>query len=330
MKRDGAVGWRDIPLDGLTCYHRCVEAILRDNGFTADDVADELGGTITDRLGTDGRPLLRLRRSSARWLIAPAGQDHWNDVKAGLNAGRSIVVWPDGYFWPGDVCEGRRHVHHHAVLAVGIDGDSLHVLDIDADEAEGFLRVLPLTSETRRACTRILELTEVRRARPVRAADMRRMVAGSIRPLARFADAAALLAARWEAGADRRLARAADLWVLGDVQPQLFLFAVLCQRFGLDAVAARSFEAADMAKKISLFLYGIDRYKPRPPYDLCRNDIAALAGLLSAAGQATADLTGNPSPVAAGAAEPWLWRRLETLSVWHFGAGLNGRSPAGA
>lgn len=325
MDRDGAVGWRDVPLDGLTCYHRCIEAILRGRGFTAAEVIEELGGAVTDRLGTDGSPHVRLRASTARWLMAPPGGDRWDDVQALLRSGQGVVIWPDGFFWPGDSCEGRRHIHHHAVLATGIDEDGLRFLDIDAAEADGFARVVPVTAQVRRACTRLLELPSVTRGPQLQAADARRLIAASIRPLARFADGAAQLADRWVTPS-RRLVHAADLWVLGDIQPQLYLLACICQRFGYEDLAARGFETATQAKKISLFLAGLHQYKPRAPYDLCRDDIAVLAARLRAVSAAAVAACGPPAPEPAAPADSWLWRRLDTLARWHFGSGLDPQS----
>lgn len=331
MDRDGAVGWRDIPLDGLTCYHRCVEAVLRGHGLDADAVTDELGGPVTDRLGLDGRPYLRLNRMSARWHIAGPGQDNWDLLRGRLDQGGAVVVWPDGYYWPGDVCEGRKHAHHHAVLAVGVSGDELRVLDIDADEQDGFARSVPVTADTQRACTRLLEVVP---ADPTRGPGTGAIVADSVGPVGRFAAAADRLADRWEVAPTRRLAHAADLWVLGDIQPQLYLFARLCERYGYAELAAHGFAAAAQAKKISLFLFALSRYKPRSPYDLCLDDFRSLAEKLRAVEHAASSVaTGTSSPQApVEDVDPWLWQRLESLSVWHFGRGLDpeGAPPAPA
>lgn len=325
MDRTGAVGWRDIPLDGLACYHRCVEAVLRGRGLTSDEVTEEMGGAITDRLGRDGRPYLRLRTGMARWLIAPAGRNHWDTVRTRLNAGRPVLLWPDGYFWPGDRFEGRRHIHHHAVLAIGIDGDSLRFLDVDADEAHGFTCAVPLTDDTKQACTRVLDLetsaldSTRRRLRP---ADVRRMIAASARPLARLAQGTDELVNWWTINPKRRLAHAVDLYALGDVQPQVYLFAAICEQSGFPQLAATGFEAAAQAKKISLFLFGLHRYKPFAPYDLCRDDIVSLAAKLHAVEQAAVAVTGDSGNIVDSSAGAWLWRRLNALSMWHFGSRL--------
>jgi hypothetical protein len=324
MDRDGAVGWRDIPLDGMTCYHRCIEAALRGQGFSAVQVAEEMGGAVTDRLGQDGAPHFRLRASTACWRVAAPGTHHWEALRTALAAGRAVVIWPDGYFWPGDVCEGRRHIHHHAVLATEIKDDVLWVLDIDAPEDDGYTRAIPVTAATKQACTRILELTAIAHGRPFDAAGTDRMVAASVRPLARFATAAGALGNRWADGADRRLAHAADLWVLGDIQPQLFLLATIGERFGRAALAAAGFAAAAQAKKISLFLFGLAPYGPRAPYDLCQDDMLALVDRMWAVAREAASVSEVPQPEPDSTAGPWLWQRLNSLSVWHFGVDLNG------
>jgi hypothetical protein len=318
MSRDGAVGWRDIPLDGMTCYHRCVEAVLRGHGLTRDEIIAEMGGAITDRLGDGGSPYLRLHDTAARWRIAPTGTSYWDEVAARLSAGRPVLIWPDAYFWPGDVFEGRRHRHHHAVLALGVGDGSLRVLDVDADEKDGFVNVVPLTAETKRACTRLLELEVGAPARRSRQADVRSMVAASVRPLSRLATATGELVDWWAAGPTRSLAHSVDLYALGDVQPQVYLFAALCERFGEVALAALGFEAAALAKKISLFLFSLHRYRPVAPYDLCRDDIAALADKLRDMSHTAAELTGSELPEVDESAGEWLWRRLDALSVWHF------------
>lgn len=327
MRRDGAVGWRDVALDGLTCYHRCVEAILRGHGCTADEVTDELGGAVTDRLGSDGKPFLRLRGSTARWLIADPGHDNWAVVQERLDHGRPVVIWPDGFYWPGDHFQGRRHAHHHAIVAVGIEAGALRYLDIDADEADGYAAAVPVTAQTRQACTRVLDITAVARSPALRAGDARRMIRASVRPLAKFADSGYALAAWWSADPARPLVRAADLWVLGDVQPQVYLLARIARRFGHDELADRGFAAAAQAKKISLFLYGLRGLKPRPPYDLCHDDIVRLADQLAAVARAASGTAGAPDPAAAPGrpADVWLWHRLDALARWHFGTGIGAR-----
>src|SRR5262249_3749549 len=148
--------WRDVAVDGLNCYLRGVEAILRGAGLGHDEVVDVLGGHVTDRFCRDGRPHVRLRSGELRWLQAAPGAHRWNEVAACLGPGEPVVIWPDGFSGPGSRFEGRRHVHNHAILAVAIEDSSLRYLDIEADEASGFAAEAPLTEATRRACTRVL------------------------------------------------------------------------------------------------------------------------------------------------------------------------------
>jgi hypothetical protein len=323
MAREGAVGWRDIPLDGMTCYHRCVEAVLRGAGWSAAEIVEEMGGPITSRFHRDGRPQLRLRRGAARWLIAPEGDSHWALVAERMAAGRPVLLWPDGYFWPGDRYEGRRHIYHHAVLATEIDGDTLRFLDIDAGEAGGFRAGVPVTEKTRKACTRVLDLDVSARGRPLRAADVDRMIASSVQPLSRLAQGTADLAGWWRADPTRRLAHAVDLFALGDVQPQVYLFAALCERFHHAELAALGYQAAATAKKISLFLFSLHAYKPIAPYALCLDDIESLARKLHAMRDAAARAAAVD--VTATGSGSWLWHRLNALSRWHFDVGIGTR-----
>jgi hypothetical protein len=321
--RHGAVGWRDIALDGLNCYLRGIEAILRAAGYTLDDVVEEMGGAITDRFEQDGKAFVRLNRCETRWSIAPPGLHRWAVVEACVSAGEPVVIWPDGFYWPGGRFEGRRHIHNHAVLAVGFEGGSLHCLDIDAADADGYQAAVPVTDDTKRACTRILRVDVVAPARRLRASAMDRLIGASIRPLTRLARATAAYASWWAVNPRRRLATSLDIWALSDVQPQLFLFSCICRRFGYDALATRSIAAATQAKKVSLFVDALNQCRPVAPYDLCGDDIALLAERLAAVEHAAREAVGRPPAVADdGRAGAWLWRRLNALSVWHLGVGL--------
>lgn len=331
MSPNGAVGWQDIPLDGLNCYLRCVEAVLRGAGFTANEVIDELGGAVTDQLGNDGRPYFRLRHGSQRWHVAESGRHNWATVRACLRDGQPVLIWPDAFYWPGDRLAGRRHVHHHAVLAVRIDGGSLHYLDIDVGEASNFTGFVPITDEAIRACTRVVEVSVPGRIPSATSADVHEMISASIAPIGRFAQAADTLVGWWSTcqsrSEARRLAHAVDLWVLGDIQPQLYLLACLCRRFGFDLLADKGFAAAAQAKKISLFLFALHGYKPIAPYDLCIEDIVTLARRLRAVEHAAGEAVGIHDTPAIGSAEKWLFARLETLSAWHFGVGISDAGP---
>lgn len=326
LDRHGAVGWRDVALDGLNCYLRGVEAILRGAGLGHDEVVDVMGGQITDRFSRDGRPHVRLRGGEVRWFQAAPGAHCWNEVAACLGNGEPVVVWPDGFSWPGSRFEGRRHVHDHAILAVAIDDGSLRYLDIDGDEASGFTAQAPLTEATRRACTRALLVRPPTRPSRIGAARLDRMTGASVRPLARLAAATAEYARWWRIEPfNRRLATALDLWALSDVQPPLYLLATVARRFGREPLATRAFEAATQAKKVSVFVHALNRIRPVAPYDLLRDDLSLLAERLETVGRSAAAAAGQPPPaISAELAGAWLWRRLQAVSVWHFDVGLGG------
>ncbi len=214
-------------------------------------------------------------------------------------------------------------MHNHAVLVVSADADHPRVLDIDADEDAGFVRDVVLTDDTRRSCTRLLHLPSVERGRPFDAAATAEIVADSVAPLRRFAAAAAALRSLWADAVGRPLANAADLWVLGDIQPQVYLFAQICRRDGRSELAALAEAVADRALRTSLFLAGLRRLGRHRPYRLCLTDFKALADeldeLARAAGRA-AHRRDAPGPD--DSAADWLVQRLDSLSSWHFGSGL--------
>jgi hypothetical protein len=87
-------------------------------------------------------------------------------------------------------------------------------------------------------------------------------------------------------------------------------------------VAARAFEAAAQAKKASLFVAALNECRPVAPYDLCRDDIALLGERLAAVQRAAAQAVDHAPAIVESPAGAWLWRRLNSVSVWHLGVGL--------
>ena len=148
------------------------------------------------------------------------------------------------------------------------------------------------------------------------------MIQASIPAVIKFADGADALVCWWSECPSKDLAYATDLWALGDVQPQLYVLAQLCRRFGHEELADAAFSAAAQAKKIWVLLFGLRRLEPVPPYDLCRADIALLGDRLRAVAEAARAVTGPSAVTADGPAGAWLRHRLDALSYWHFGTRL--------
>ncbi len=317
IDRSRALGWRDVSIDGLNCYLRYAEAMLQERGYTADDVVQELGGAITDRFESDGSPYLGFSAVSARWYVAPPGSSSWDRLAAAVEEGKALLVWPDAYFWPGDEFEGVRHVHHHSFLALRLDRDRLHYLDVESDERRGYRMDIRVTDDVRRACTRVLELHIPPPPRAIDEAAVRDLLVRSLSPLANLADQTSELAEAWVEIVSRPLARAVDLWAISDVQPQPYLLAHMCERIGFADVAACARRAAAQAKKISLFLYGLHRYEADAPYYLCESDLAELGSRLAALAAEMSDVVSVAVPPPDRTRRTSLRQRLDAISRWH-------------
>ncbi|GAB3213769.1 hypothetical protein ACQEU5_22325 [Marinactinospora thermotolerans] len=220
-----SLGWRDGPLDGITCLLRCVEAVLRSRGYGPIDVARCLGGEL-DLLGRD--MALEFPGCRLGWRFADHGAQNWPFVVERVGAGEPVIIMPDLYHYPGSYYEGLYHYHDHAVLAVGWDpgSETLAVLDTLAPPDEGYRRELPKTPQLVASCTRVtrVEVTAEADRRPSRdyaAEQIERhtaTVAADARALRRLLDSFAAT------GMDGVTARAVNLLVLGHLQPLLFLF----------------------------------------------------------------------------------------------------------
>jgi hypothetical protein len=259
-----ALGWSDVALDGLSCYLRCVEAVLRRRGHSAAEVAVALGGPVD---------LLRRGRSGSsydahvvEWQVADDGREHCRRLAELVRSGEPAIVMPDRFFWPGDELQGRHHFHDHMVLAFALEDDVLSVLDTDAPSERGHVRRLPVDPNLWRACTRWGVVRPTAGAGPRSAAEFAARVLGpSLRLLS--VDLAELrsFAGRWHAeGLDETRAHAMHVAVLGDFQPTLFLFAEAARGLEgggelLASVVEPALRAAKSAKALGLLLIAIHR-----------------------------------------------------------------------
>lgn len=282
--RAGALGWNDVPLDGLNCYLRCVEAVLRRRGHSREEVAAALCGPVD---------LLRRHRNGSHydrheveWRIAADGREHWGELAATLAAGEPAIVMPDRFHWPGDELEGVDHFHDHTVLAFALDSSTLSVLDTDAPREDDYVREIPVTPQLRRACTRWAVVRAVRsasdppgagrRSGEERARATAEFMARKLEPSPALlgTDHAELAAfgEEWRAAGLRApLAHALHVAALGDFQPTLFLFAegaAQVEGAELEPVAAASRRAAKRAKSLGMLMLALHREDSPDAYAL--------------------------------------------------------------
>lgn len=223
----GALGWRDRALDGLNCVLRCVEAVLRYRGLDPLAVARALSGPL-DPVDRD----LAKDFDGCRVDYRTAFDDGTRNVPFVLEqlaAGEPVMVLPDRFHLPGDVYEGRYHFHDHAVLAAHWSPESsvMTVLDTDADPDEGFRRNWTLTPELRALFTWVGTVT-VTDAPDT--SDPEEYFADRLDRDTTLLSVGAralgeLLDELTDDGLGLVTARALHVLVLGDIQPQLFIYA---------------------------------------------------------------------------------------------------------
>lgn len=265
-----ALGWRDGPLDGITCVLRCVEAVLQAAGYSSLEVARCLGGE-PDLLARD--MALEFPGCRLEWRFAPSGKENWPYLLEQLSTGEPVIIMPDLYYYPGSYYEGVHHFHDHSVLATGWDPDAevLTVLDTLGPPEQGYRRELPKTPELVACCTR---MTPIVRTKPVdrRPSDVYAEEQVGNHAVTVAADARALrklLEGYAEEGMDGVSARAVHLLVLGHLQPQLFLFG---SSIGPDAherfqqVRAAALSAATRANRFGRLLIAAHEQPDPAPY----------------------------------------------------------------
>jgi alkylation response protein AidB-like acyl-CoA dehydrogenase len=277
--RDRALGFRDGPLDGLSCVQRYMEAQLHARGYSARQVAQTLAGPVD---------LLRRRSSSSdlgsaslTWTSAADGRHNWPVLGSLLERGTPVVIRPDRFWWPGNTLTGKSHRTDHFVLATGLDGATLRVLDTQAPTEDGYIRHLAVCEDLKRACRHIATMTAPPPP-PLASPDAfaARVLPRSIEWLT--ADISALRA--WFTGwdsleFDELSARCVQIAALSDFQPQVF---VLSQALadatspGLTAVRMKSAQVAALAKALAYRLIVLHRYAEPARYRQCKHQFDRL------------------------------------------------------
>ncbi|MBD0741155.1 hypothetical protein [Streptomyces sp. CBMA152] len=223
----GALGWQDRALDGLNCVLRCVESVLQSRGLDPLAVARALNGPL-DPVGRDLAKDFDGCRVDYRTEFDD-GTRNVPFVLDSLAAGEPVMVLPDRYHLPGDVYEGRFHFHDHAVLAVDWSPhDSvMTVLDTDAAPDGGFRRYWTLTPALRSLFTWVGTVTVTDAPDHTDPAQyFAERLDRDTALLSVGVDAlGGLIDELTETGLGPVTARALHVLVLGDIQPQLFIYA---------------------------------------------------------------------------------------------------------
>ncbi|WP_018505376.1 cysteine peptidase family C39 domain-containing protein [Parafrankia discariae] len=222
----GALGWHDRALDGLNCVLRCVEAVLRFRGLGPLAVARALNGAL-DPVGRD----LAKDFDGCRVHYRTSFDDGTRNlpfVLERVTAGEPVMVLPDRFYLPGDVYEGCHHFHDHAVLAIDWSEPEsvLTVLDTDANPANGFRSRWRLDDTICKLFTWVgtVELTDEPDERPAAEYFAERLQRDSSLFGTGATALGALLDELTETGLGLVSARALHVLVLGDIQPQMFIY----------------------------------------------------------------------------------------------------------
>lgn len=319
--RATALGWNDVALDGLSCYLRCVEAVLRWRGASREEVAVALGGPVD--LLRRGRSGSTYDAHTVEWRVAGDGREHSDLMVETLRAGEPVILMPDRFFWPGDELEGRRHVHDHMVLAYEYEDGVLRVLDTDAPVEAGHVRWLPAEPDLWRACTRWGVVRPTAGTAPRSAAEFAPRVLGpSLELIGADLPELRLFGEQWQLnGLEPPLAHALHVAVLGDFQPTLFLFAEAgrCLEGGgaPEAVVEPAAAAARRAKSLGLLLLALHREGSPDAYavatgafDRFLGSVEELAGAIAA--ELGTELPAAPEPTG------FVRRRLQDLAGYCF------------
>lgn len=324
-----SLGWNSGPLDGLSCYLRCVEAILRSRGYSPVQVARGLARPLDLLLTAAGGSSFPCCR--VEWTNRPQGVDNWDGIRELLSLGEHLILMPNRYFWPGDEFEGRREFHDHMVVLTGLASDHLEMLDIDAPAADGYRRRIRVDARVRSACTRYARVFSVAPWTPASPEALgRALIARSTDSLADDVASMEEFAEEWtEHGMDEAMLRALHVLTLGELQPQMFLLASVLEGLTeprLVRVRERGLEAASRAQQLGLVLLAAHRRSEGATYELARHRFLKWNRAAAAALEAMSVLGppggGTPAP------PPGRMRhRLERLAEWCFAPALSRTRP---
>lgn len=155
----GRLGFRfGNPTDGLDCYRRLLESYLLAHGVLKSEMAQALVQPI------DFRPVAEADEGTAeekRWgyLWSRSGTPYvhrdrfgalaveWSapDVDTSASISRLIrngpvLLFPDCFYLPWHPQYLKKHVWMHQIMATGVSGLRIELLDTDADPKNGFRR----------------------------------------------------------------------------------------------------------------------------------------------------------------------------------------------
>lgn len=309
MGAEGSLGWADGPLDGLNCYLRCVESVLRARGYSPRDVAHCLAAPVEllprGRTWSPDPPLASAR---LEWA-GPEGS--LATIRAAFGRGDPVLLYPDGNDWPDDEYADRRRAYHHAVLLVAVADDHVTVLDTDADPAAAHRRTYRLTPRARRALHRYAVL---RAGPPPPAPDAAALLRRSAATLAAdlpdvsaFVDGCVL---------DEPTARGLDLVVLGDWQPQLFVLALVLEEAGTAPEVRDALRAAALATRdLGRLILGMHRLGDPSVYPHAGRALRVVRDRLADTEAALREAVGAQPPVPPGTP---LARTLREAVDWVF------------
>ena len=319
FRPDLSLGWRDGPLDGLSCLLRCIESILRSQGFGPLQVAHALALPL-DLTGGRREPA-SYPTGRVRWRNAEDGREHWDALLELVRAGTPLILMPDRFYWPSDEFEGKQHFLDHMVLVIGYDRNELEVLDTDAPPEHGYIRRIPVTPEVVRSACRF---ATVDFAMPTGTPETLRTTL--LEPMARWiADDLASLrgfAERWERdGLTGPLARALHVLLLGEAQPNLFLTALAVREFEPQLAEAAD-SSANVARRVGMALLGAHRYagddaSDRTVYEPVLSVFRTLEASLTRLTTAVHRELGLGDPLATDP-DDRLWQHVERMQTWCF------------
>lgn len=219
-----AIGWRESPLQGLNCYLRYIEAVLRERGLSDSQIVALLASPVD---------LLRFDSRSAQWGGVAIAWQLGADLKS-YHLSRDDSAEASMVYEPVLLLPNRKHLRDdeffgvidiadHALLAVEWTSDSIRCLDTDAAD-RGYERTLTWDEVDRSlndgGLWALLEISE----EPVPPGQL---LAATSQMLPRSRHAIESFARRWSEGALHPAAASGlHFIVLGDFQPLLFLLSL--------------------------------------------------------------------------------------------------------